>query len=193
MLRPLTRSVFCSHGKSSRSHAGFWFMADETGISILSLRLQLTRSDRRLCRGSRALEILSRGAKCTRRALDRVEGRQSPLARKRACAGHDSGPQLGHHVLRFDRDRERLGRAVGEGGEPIEQGDDVLDVDRASWTAKCQSRPDLHHDRVDHRIAVENVEYAIKIILTAGRAGSDGPRGVKRIAVAAADHLEEAL
>src|ERR1035437_5760717 len=155
--------------------------------------ISTTCSDRSLCRGSRALEILSRGAKRTRRALECVEGRQSPLARKRGCVGRACGPPAGPHMLRCDRDREWLVRALCEARESIQQRDGVFGVDWASGAAKPQSRPDLHHDRVDNRIAVENVEYAIDIILAAGRARSERPRGVKRIAVAAANHLEEAL
>src|ERR1019366_3662717 len=99
---------------------------------------------------------------------ERVEGRQSPLARKHGCAGYDCGSQVGRHVLRFDRERERLVRALCEAGQPVEQGDAFLDVDRTPWTAEIQSRPELHHDRVDNRVPVQNIEYAIKFVLTFG-------------------------
>ena len=55
--------------------------------------------------------------------------------------------------------------------------------------ARAQAGADFEHDRVDDRVALENLEDAIEIALMMPRA--DGAAGVERIAVAAADYVEE--
>src|SRR5208283_4900366 len=128
--------------------------------------------------------VVRRGPKCRRGALETVEHDESPRARKLLAARHDR-----LDVGRMHHDRKWLRRASGKIRQLVEQARDFVLV--RGPARRTQPGADLQHDRVDDRIAPENLEDAIEVALM--MPGADRTASVERIAVAAADYVEEGL
>src|ERR1700740_1833416 len=131
-----------------------------------------------------ALPVLGGNGESGARALEAVEDHQAAAARELFGAGDD------HLDVGRMQDRGKgLARAKVELGELVEQAGQLVLVDGPARGS--QSRADLQHDRIDRRVAVENVENPIEVALVV--AHPDRPARVEWIAIASADDVEEAF
>ena len=125
---------------------------------------------------------VGRRAECRGRALEGVEHHQAALAREFLGARDDR-----LDMRRMQDHRERLGRRLGELRDAIEHRGQFVLMRRPSRGAK--SGADFQHDRIDDRIAIEDAQNLVEVALV--NAAANGAARVERIAIAAADDVEE--
>ena len=117
-----------------------------------------------------------------RRALEGIEHHQSPRTRQFFCARDDR-----LDIGRMQYQRECFGGGFRKLREPIQHCGQFIFMRRPARGAKSGSH--FQYDCIDDRIAIENAQNLVEVALM--HPAADGAARIERIAIAAADDVEE--